>query len=81
LAIGKARAPPEAARQRIGRQSLERINGLAELRSAIGIGVLELDEGKGSKLDMEEVIREARAEHAGGRGGRLDCTGYALRGL
>ncbi len=66
LAIGKATALPEAAQEQIGRELLERIDALSELRSAIELGVRELDAGKGETLDIEEVIREARTEHARG---------------
>jgi hypothetical protein len=66
LAIGKATALPEAAQEQIGRELLERIDALSELRSAVEAGVRELDAGKGETLDIEEVIREARAEHARG---------------
>ena len=66
LAIGKATALPEAAQEQIGRELLERIDALSELRSAVEVGVRELDAGKGETLDIEEVIGEARAQHARG---------------
>ena len=66
LAIGKATALPEAAQEQIGLELLERIDALSELRSAVEVGVRELDAGKGETLDIEEVIGEARAQHARG---------------
>jgi hypothetical protein len=64
LAIDKAIALPEAAQEQIGRELLERIDSLTQMRAAIEVGVRELDAGKGEPLDIEDVIREARAEHA-----------------
>jgi hypothetical protein len=66
LAIDKANALPEAAQEQLGREMLERIDALADLRAAIEVGIRELDAGKGEQLDIEDVIREARAEHARG---------------
>jgi hypothetical protein len=60
LAIQRATSLPEAAQEQIGRELLERIDTLAQLRGEIDIGVREL----GEELDVEDVIREARAEHA-----------------
>jgi hypothetical protein len=65
LAITKAATLPEAAQEQLGRELLERIDALAELRSEIEIGLRELDAGLGEELDVEDVIRQARDEHAG----------------
>jgi hypothetical protein len=65
LAITKAATLPEAAQEQLGRELLERIDALAELRSEIEIGLRELDAGLGEELDIEDVIRQARDEHAG----------------
>jgi hypothetical protein len=64
LAMTKAASLPEAAQEQLGRELLERIETLAELRAEIEIGVRELDAGLGEELDIEDVIRQARAEHA-----------------
>jgi hypothetical protein len=66
LAIDKANALSEAAQEQIGRELLERIDALAELRAAIEVGIRELNAGKGEPLDIEDVKRKARAEHARG---------------
>jgi hypothetical protein len=66
LAIAKAAVLSEAAQEQLGRELLERIDALAKLRAEIEIGIRELDAGKGEPLDIEDVIREARQEHAGG---------------
>jgi Arc/MetJ-type ribon-helix-helix transcriptional regulator len=67
LAITKAANLSEAAQEQLGRELLERIHTLAELRAEIEIGIQELDAGKGEPLDIEEVIEQARAKHAKGR--------------
>jgi hypothetical protein len=64
LAIQKAASLPEAAQEQLGRELLERIETLAELRAEIEIGIRELDAGLGEELDIDDVIRRARAEHA-----------------
>jgi hypothetical protein len=61
LAITKAANLSEAAQ--LGRELLERIDGLSRLRADIQVGLDELDAGKGEELDIEELIREARKEH------------------
>jgi len=64
LAIEKAAKLPEAAQEQLGRELLERIESLEQLRAEIEIGIRELDAGLGEELDIEEVIRQAREEHA-----------------
>ena len=64
LAISKAAELPEAAQEQLGREILERLDALAELRAALEIGIRELDAGLGAPLDIEELIRQAHAEHA-----------------
>jgi hypothetical protein len=63
IAVAKAAELSEAAQEQLGREILERIDALAELRAAIEIGVRQLDAGEGKELDIEEVIRQARREH------------------
>ena len=64
IAISKAASLTEAAQEQLGREILERIETLAQLRAEIEIGIRELDAGMGEELNIEDVIREARAEHA-----------------
>jgi len=66
LAITKAATLSEAAQEQLGRELLERIETLTELRAEIEIGVRELDAGLGEELDVEDVIKQARDEHARG---------------
>lgn len=67
LAITKAATLTEAAQEQLGRELLERIDTLSQLRTEIETGVRELDTGLGEELDIEDVIKQARAEHAAGR--------------
>jgi len=64
LAISKAANLSEAAQEQLGRELLERIDALAELRAEIEVGLRELDAGLGEELDIEDLIREARDEYA-----------------
>jgi hypothetical protein len=64
LAIAKATALPEAAQEQLGRELLERIETLDGLRREIEIGIQELDAGLGEELDVDQVIKQARQEHA-----------------
>lgn len=65
-AIAEAAALPEAAQEQLGREMLERIGTLAELRAAVVAGLRELDAGKGKEASIEDIIAEARKAHAGG---------------
>ena len=64
IAISKAAELSEAAQEQLGREMLERIDSLAELRAALEIGVRQLDAGEGKARDIKEVIKRARAAHA-----------------
>jgi hypothetical protein len=65
VAIEKAAKLPDAAQEQLGREMLERIEALDQLRTEIEVGIRELDGGLREQLDIEEVIRQAREEHAG----------------
>lgn len=64
LALSKVAALPDAAQEQIGRELLDRIEALARIRAEVEIGIRELDEGKGGPLNIEDVIKQARDEHA-----------------
>jgi hypothetical protein len=66
LAVHEAEMLPEAAQEQLGRELLERIDSLDQLRTEVEIGLRELDAGLGKDLDIEEIIRAARADHARG---------------
>lgn len=65
LAIAKAAGLSEAAQEQLGREMLERIDTLGALRSEIQVGIAELEAGRGRELDIEDVIRRARAADGG----------------
>jgi hypothetical protein len=65
LAMTKAAALSEAAQEQLGRELLERIETLAQLRAEIEIGIRELDAGMGESIDIEEFIGQLHQEHAG----------------
>jgi len=64
LAVSKVAKLPEAAQEQLGRELLERIETMEQLRAEIEIGIRELDAGLGEEIDIEAVIRQAHAEHA-----------------
>jgi Arc/MetJ-type ribon-helix-helix transcriptional regulator len=66
LAIAKAAGLSEAAQEQLGRELLERIETLGELRGEIEAGIAELDAGLGEELDVDDILEHARDEHARG---------------
>ena len=62
LAISKAAELPEATQEQLGRELLERIDGLSRLQEAVQLGLQELDQGKGVKLELKKFLRDVR-EH------------------
>lgn len=64
LAIAKAAELPEAAQDRLGRELLERIATLTQLRADLEVGLREFDAGLGKPLDVGDVLRRARGHHA-----------------
>jgi hypothetical protein len=66
LAITRIANLPEAAQEQLGREMLERIEALQQLRAEIEVGIRELDAGLGVALDVEDVIRQARQDRGKG---------------
>jgi hypothetical protein len=66
LALARAAALPEATQERIGRELLERIETLSNLRAEMEAGISELDRGEGEELDIEEFINQIRKEDGHG---------------
>ena len=64
VAMSKAAALSEAAQEQLGRELLDRIESLEQLRCELAVGVAQLDAGLGKELDIEEVIKKARASYA-----------------
>ena len=67
LAMTKAADLPEAAQELLGRELLERIEALTQLRAEIDTGIRELDAGLGEELDIEKLIEQLHDEHARGK--------------
>ena len=67
LAMTKAAVLPEAAQEQLGRELLERIEALTQLRAEIDVGIRELDAGLGEELDVEKLIEQLHDEHARGK--------------
>jgi hypothetical protein len=67
LAMAKAADLPEAAQEQLGRELLERIETLTQLRAEIEVGVKELDAGLGEELDVDGLLDQLHAEHARGK--------------
>lgn len=65
IALSKAAALPEAAQEQLGRELLDRIESLESLRAQIEAGVAELDAGLGEQLDVDELMQQLNAAHAG----------------
>jgi hypothetical protein len=63
LAITKAAGLPEAAQEQVGRELLDRIEMLTQLRAEIDVGIRQLDAGLGEELDIEEFIEQLHAEY------------------
>jgi hypothetical protein len=62
-AIAKVEALPDAEQDRIARELMDYLDKLEALRAEVAIGIRELDAGLGQKLDIEEVIKQARDEY------------------
>jgi len=65
IAISKVSNLSEAAQEQLGRELLERIETLEQLRNEIEVGIRELDAGLGEELDIDNVIEQAHRDHAG----------------
>jgi hypothetical protein len=63
-AIAEVATLPEAAQEQIGRELLEHVDNLKRLHADIEDGLKSLNEGKRRPLDIEDVIRRARAKYA-----------------
>jgi len=64
--MSKASELSEAAQEKIGRDVLESVAALAQLRAEVEVGIRELDAGLGVELNMSDVIKQARKEHGQG---------------
>ena len=63
-ALDQVATLPEADQEQIGRELLQHVLKIRALRADLQAGVDSLDRGRGKELDMDGVIRRARARHA-----------------
>jgi hypothetical protein len=64
-AVDEVSALPESDQETIGRQLLSHVEKLRRLRMEIDRGEASLDAGRGSELDIDELIARARERHGG----------------
>jgi hypothetical protein len=62
-AIAELARLPESDQEQIGQQLLTHVERLRALRAEIDRGILSLNEGHGTTLDMEELIRGKNSFH------------------
>jgi len=63
-ALDQVTTLPEADQEQIGRELLEHVLKIRALRADLQAGIDSLDRDRGQELDMDDVIRRARARHA-----------------
>ena len=62
-AIDKVSALPEATQQSIAKDLIAHVESVESLRAELQKGIDSLDRGEGQELDIEQVIRTARAAY------------------
>jgi hypothetical protein len=60
-AVEEALSLPEADQEKIGRELLTHVEKIRALRADLEAGVKSLDAGLGKPLNIEDVIKRARA--------------------
>jgi hypothetical protein len=66
-ALAEVERLPAADQENIGRQVLHHVEKLRALRDDIDAGISSLEAGKGSEVDMRDVVSRAHARHEKGR--------------
>jgi hypothetical protein len=64
-AIAQISRLPDADQEQIGRKLLSHVEKLNALRAEIDKGICSLDAGKGSALDIEDLLRRKNSGHGG----------------
>ena len=62
-AMARVAALPSAAQEKIGEELLSHVKKVERLRADLDKGIRSLDRGEGKPLDIEDVIRRARAQY------------------
>ena len=65
-AVAEAATLPDALQDKIGQELHSYVGRLRRLRTDIAQGTQSLDRGAGQAVDIEAVIRRARARHGEG---------------
>ncbi len=65
-AIAKVSTLPEAAQEKIGEELLLHVAKVNRLRAALNNGLRSLDQAEGHEIDIERVIKRARARYGNG---------------
>ena len=65
-AMAKVATLPEESQRKIGEELLAHVKRVQHLRGELQKGIDSLERGEGRELNIEDVIKHARAEH--GRG-------------
>jgi hypothetical protein len=65
-AMAKVATLPEESQRKIGEELLAHVKKVQHLRGELQKGIDSLERGEGRELNIEDVIKRARAEH--GRG-------------
>jgi len=61
--MARVAALPPAAQEKIGEELLSHVKKMEHLRAKLDKGIQSLDRGEGKSLDIEDVIRRARAQY------------------
>ena len=62
-AIAKVSKLPEATQQSIAEDLIAHVTSVEHLRAELQKGIDSLDRGEGQELDIDQVIKTARAEY------------------
>ena len=57
---------PAAAQERIGEELMLHVEKLRRLRAKLDKGIASLERGEGREVDIEDVIKRARAQYGKG---------------
>jgi hypothetical protein len=66
-ALTKAAELPKEAQDEIAREVFERMDSITRVRSALEVGLRQLDAGEGKPLETTTVISSLHKEHGLGR--------------
>lgn len=62
-AVAEAARLPEATQEKIGQELRAYVEKLGRLRGDVEQGIRSLDAGAGKAIDIEDIIKRARARH------------------